>query len=408
MDVFEGLEFDKVYFAENVPLAFIETMRFRTGAGRRLQVIYDFTPKWGFTPALRDIIKGMVVVRAAKAPLLPQNVVHAKGCPPGQMPLVMECRSRSACAVFTHTGSNPMGQGDQIQAELRGADSDLIMIRGYGYARRTIASAFPAFGAEHIISRAAFERIKARGGTIYFSTDGCGSRNWFMKWYFVTPAGHKIIFREWPNYEKYDEWALTPTKGIDWRRGPAQYAEFGRGVLGYKKLILGLEGAVWDEARGEWDMAAAEKVWHERFLDPRFAKSAVPGQEDGANIIDLFEEEQRDDRDRLVGPAMSFKAAACGRDIEDTIQMINNQLEWADSKPLTPLNCPKWYVVEDMHHTILAMKEWSPAASEKCALKDIVDCDRYLIKENPEYLPAGSFDTLLLSGKDTSDEGSPD
>lgn len=393
---FEGFEFDKVYFPENVPLGFVQTMKYRTGSGRNLQVIYDFTPKWGFTPVLQEILKGMTIVKTARAPMLSEHTVHVPGCPPGHMPVIMECKERRSKAVFFHNGTNPMGQGDQIRQKLAKASTDEIMIRGYGYARRFIGGAFARFGPIHCITRAQFDKIalEDKDGVRYCCADPGGSKNWLIHWYFVTKHGHVIVYREWPDFQRHGEWAIPPDKGIDWKPGPAQRSEYGRGIREYKEMILEAEGARWTGK--EWDMAKAEQI-AARWLDPRFGDSEVPGQEDGTTIIDLLFDEQKNSDGLVSGISMEWGAASCGRYVDDTVQMINERLSWNENQPLSVLNCPRLYFVDDLCQTTLAMKEWAGEMSTaKCALKDCIDPLRYFCKENPDGVDAQ--ETMITAG----------
>jgi hypothetical protein len=78
--VFEGYELDISWFDELVPLAFLEAMEFRLGQDRRLEELVTFTPVTGFTPTVGRYIAGATVVLTHKAELLPQDMVHVKGC----------------------------------------------------------------------------------------------------------------------------------------------------------------------------------------------------------------------------------------------------------------------------------------------------------------------------------------
>ena len=97
-DVHEGYELDGVWFDELVPLAFLETMRYRLGKDKRLIILESFTPKNGFTPTVKDILSGMDIIKTARAELLSATKVHVKGGPPGHMPVVMKHPKKSKAA----------------------------------------------------------------------------------------------------------------------------------------------------------------------------------------------------------------------------------------------------------------------------------------------------------------------
>ncbi len=393
---FEGFEFDKVYFAENVPLSFVQTMKYRArGRGKKLQIIYDFTPKWGFTPALKEIMEGMVVTKQARAPLLPADVVLVPGCKPGYMPTEMRNVGKGTRAVFFHNGSNPLGGGAAVRRALQGASTDEIMIRGYGYARRYIGGAFSKFNEKvHCITREQFKEIEKRGGIRTCVCDGAGSRNWFFKWYLITPENHRILYREWPDYQRHGEWAVVGD-GTDWKGGSAQRSEHGRGYREYKVLIMELEGGRWDTKSKTWDLSRAEHI-DRRLIDPRFGASPVPGQDETTSIINNLAEDHC--RVEPFAPAMYFDKAQCGQFVEDTVEMINDGFAYDTSEPISPANCPSFYLLDDLEQSKTAFREWASNHTEKCALKDVIDCDRYFVKENDQcFAPGQNAPTVICS-----------
>jgi hypothetical protein len=391
LELLEGYEFDIVLFEENVPFNYLDTMRFRSGnKDRIIQILYNFTPKYGFTPAVKAIMSGMRVLQTARAPLLAADVPHVKGCPPGHMPVLMANRAERRSVVFFHNGTNPMGGGEEVARTLVGATPEKIKIRAYGWIDKPMKATFGKYGAVHKITRAAFNELAAKGGLRGMAVDLRPNKNWFIKWYFVTPHNHTIVYREWPDKPRYDAWA-EPGDKVDWRPGPAQTAELGKGWLTYKKLILEIEGARWDKEKGAWDRTKAEPM-ERRFMDPRSAGDPVPGQDEGTTILAKMNEEQLNDQGQIVGPAMDFELAPASG-VEDTIGMIVERMDYNDAAPLTLENCPKWYIVEDLAQTDTAYQEWTGANSAKCALKDILDPDRYWVKADVQYYPPGSLAT---------------
>ena len=391
--VFEGYELDGVWFDELVPLAFIEAMAFRLGQGKRLVQLITFTPVRGYTPTVGKLLVGAKVLKSLRAPLLSQDQVHVRGCPAGHMPYTMQGRDPRTAVLFFHLGSNPFGAAKEVEQRLVGAPSAKIKIRAYGWADKLVSSAFPKYGQVHLITRARFNEIAAKGGTRYVSADPGGTKNWFIKWYFCTPQGHTILYREWPDHATHGEWAVSPSESTDesagsrrydFRPGPAQRSEAGRGIRDYKRLILTLEGWKWNEQEKRWDDSTAEKI-ERRFIDPRMGGMEVPSEDEGTSIISLMADEQRDSSGALVGPSMEWEAAPASR-VEETVQMINEKLDWNDAEPLTPLNCPTWYVVDDLLQTTLAYEQFTGAGTEKDALKDVIDPDRYFVKADVGHL----------------------
>lgn len=395
ISILEGDELDGVLFDELVPLPFLETVRFRRGRGRRLKILVSFTPKTGYTATVGSILEGAAVAESLPAKLLQSEVVHVRGCPPGHMPYVMDCRRKGAKVLFFHWGTNPYGAHEEIRQAVQGEASAKIKMRCYGWVDRIASNAFPRYAKAHRITRAQFEETVKRGGTRYVYCDPGFDKNWFMIWVFVTPAGHRIVYREWPDALTYDEWAVSPAEATegdgarkwDWRPGPAQRSESGGGINRYKRLILEAEGHVWKPAEGVWDSTKAEVI-QRRLMDTRLGGERVPNLDEGTSIIDLMATTDTDYEGRKLAPMFWEEASACG--VGEGVQLINMALAFDDTKPITINNCPKLYVVDDLAQVDLALSSYvaPPQTSERNALKDPIDCLRYCLKDDFGYIEA--------------------
>jgi len=391
--VFEGYELDGYWFDELVPLAFIEAMEFRLGRERRTEGITTFTPVTGYTPTVGRFLAGATVRRTHAAELLGADRVHARGCPPGHLPLVMQCRRPEACVVWFPWGSNPYGANEEVRRQLVGASEAKIKIRAYGWTDKQVNGAFAKYGNAHRMTRARFREVEAKGGTRYVSCDPGGTKNWFVKWYLVTPGEHVIVYREWPDFRTHGEWAISPggqdrTRLYDWRPGPAQRSEAGKGIRAYKELILKAEGWVWDEEKKAWDGSKAERI-EARFMDPRMGGMEAPGEDEGTSIIALMADESVDAEGHVLAPAMEWIPAPGSR-VEETVQMVVERMDYDEEAPVDVMNCPKWYVVaEDCQQTDLAYQEFTGQGTEKDALKDVIDPDRYFVKADAGYVEDG-------------------
>lgn len=377
-DVLEGYELDGVYFDELVPLEFVETMAFRVGQGRRLRLIVGFTPKNGYTPTVARAVAGARVVETRPALLLNQTTRHAKDCPSGHLPYLMT-KGKTA-ALFFHIGMNPFGASKEVTEKLDGKPVKTIKERAYGWAEKLMASAFPKYGEVHRITRKAFDEIVKKGGTRYCVADPGGTKNWFIKWYFVTPQNWVIVYREWPDFQRYGEWALPPEKieKMDWRPGQAQRLDAGSGMVEYRRRILESEGWWWNDKERKWDGARAEKI-QLRLIDPRMGGQGTPGQEEGTSIIDLMAEPVLDKDGNLLAPAMHWEEAPDSH-IQETVQLMQDAMDYDMEVPVSVLNQPRWFVVDDLLQSDLAYREFTGLGSQKDALKDIIDPDRYFIK----------------------------
>lgn len=414
--IYEGYEIDGVWFDENAPLSFIEAMAFRVGQGRRMILLFTFTPVKGgapvYTASVQRFFAGARIARTKPAELLAPDRVHVKGCPPGHMPYVLQCRNPRAAVVFFHWGSNPYGANKEVKQKVAGQSDAVVKVRAYGWVDKLVQSAFPKFkrGVHTVKPERFWQEIYPRGGTWYVASDPRPSRNWFIKWYFVTPEGWTIVVWEWPDLPRYGEWALPPSDNptassglrVDYRPGEAQTTEAGRGLASYKSLLLEREGWVYDAEKEVWVANEHTKRVQRRVMDPRFGGSEVPSQDEGETIIEMLAKDFiedgkgqrlpiRDNQGRAV-PGMEWEQAPASavHGAGSALEMIVNAMDYDDSKPVSIENCPRWYVLEDCHHSILAYEEFTNAGSEKDALKDIVDCDRYFVKSDCHYLAPGA------------------
>lgn len=389
--VMEGYAMDGVWFDELVPIEFVEALEFRVDRDRPLKVLITFTPVTGYTPVVAKYVAGGTITETRAAALLPPDRVLVKGCPPGHMPYVIKSARKDSCALFFHWGMNPYGAFAEVAAKLEGATLEKKKIRAYGWADKLIGAALAEYEPIHRITRGAYNAIAKRGVTRYCVIDPGGTKNWFIKWYACTKQGWTIVYREWPDQQRYGAWALPPVRAeqIDWRPGEAQRLEAGRGMDAYKRLILELEGWRYDEKLQTWDGSLSETI-ERRLIDPRMGGQSVPGKEEGTSIVDLLAEETKNEKGIVILPAM-FVEEAVDSHIQESLQLMQRAMGYAKLEPVTVLNCPKWYVVDDLLQTHLCYSEFTAMGTLKDALKDCIDPDRYMIKTGYGFLEPEMF-----------------
>lgn len=375
----EGYEWDGAWCDELVPVDVLEAVRYRL-VTRRGKLLITFTPVEGYSQTVAEYLAGAVVARSEPAPLLPQGKEHVRGCPPGHMPRELVCRNSTRRVFFFWTSDNPFNPYEAMVRKLEGRTEAKIKERAYGWPEKQLGNAFAKFGAVHVVRA---DRVPKRV-TRYRVADPGEAKNWFIKWYAVDDMDRVYVYREWPDQQRYGEWALPCARNPDGRPGPAQRMEFGRGILDYKRLILELEGWRWDEDRGAWDGSQAERIF-DAIIDPRMGGAEVPSIEEGTSLIALMEDEQRDRQGRVVGPSMVWRPGAGGA-IRDGIQLLNDRLDYDTTRPVTIENAPKWYVVEDCQQSLYAYREYTGLGGEKGAMKDVVDPDRYFAKSGLGYV----------------------
>lgn len=371
--VLEGGECDMILCDELVPLAWVETLRFRI-VTRSGKLIISFTPVRGYSATVKDYVAGAQVIKDEPAELLNPETVHVQGCRPGHMPYIIQPFRKSSRAICFHSHYNPFGGYKQIVRMLEGKPSTDIKIRAYGWAEKLEGNVFNKFDIRvHVVP---VDTIPDKG-TRYVSCDPAGSKNWFFKWYIIDDIGRVFLYREYPDRKNFGEWAL-PSEKPDGKPGPAQTLAMGKSIIAYKKIFLEAEGWVYDEETKSWDGSKKEKIY-ERLIDPRMGGAAVPSAEEGTSIISLLEDEQRDKHGNVTGPSLVFIPAPGGH-IDEGLQLINDYLDYDETSPLTSMNCPRYYISEECEQTIYAMQEYTGRDGLKGALKDVVDCDRYLFK----------------------------
>jgi phage terminase large subunit-like protein len=387
----EGAELDLCWCDEMVPADMLETLRFRL-ATRGGKMLVTFTPLEGYSVAVKQYLEGARIVKTLPAPLLAQEQVHVPGCPKGHMPYVLECAAPGRFVILFFSQYNPYSPYENIVNLVANSTVSDKKVRAYGWPEKQIAGAFPKFGDIHIVPTAAIPK----SGTNYCVADPGGAKNWFILWLRVDELGRVFVYREWPDYPIYGEWALASDKP-DGKPGPAQRLEAGRGVIGYKHLLLQREGWEFEEESSTWNSDKAEIVF-ERIIDPRAGAASVPSVEDGTSIIELMLDDQLDRDGQVIGPSMSW-APAPGSKIEEGVALINDLLSYRQDAPLDFENAPKLYVSDACKNLIFALRTWTGADGEKGASKDPVDCLRYAVKHglehvdlvNTEYRPGRGF-----------------
>jgi len=418
VSVLEGYEFDLVWTDELVPVSFLEALEFRT-ASRGGKIISSYTPVRGYSPTTQMLMAGSSPTETRPvdpqlfkegSPVLKRRL--ARNCPRGHVPMAMRGlgtgksdKVTNKAVVFFHSDENVFSPYSNIVSRCFGKSVPEVLIRAYGYTERAESGAFPNFKEEvHVITRERFESIRKEvGGSMYVSADPGGAKNWVVKWYWVTPNGWKIVFREWPDFDTYGPWATPPKdEKKDWLGGPAMFTESGGGIVKVKRRILEAEGWVWNDESGVWVSSKETEMPEVRMIDPRMGGTPAPGGEDETSIIMLMDDEQVDPRGRVIGPSMVWERAYSGgaqggrTAIQVTLEMLNTEMAYDEHEPVTAMNCPNWYVVEDCQQSIMAYKEFTGMGTDKDALKDVVDPDRYFINSGPEHIAEGD---MVITGR---------
>ena len=210
-----------------------------------------------------------------------------------------------------------------------------------------------------------------------------------MLWLGVDREGKIWVLREWPDVETMGEWALPGNKP-DGKTGPAQTMGSGKSFNDYKRLVAEIEGQI---GNAESENRKTE-MWriHDRRIDPRPAGTSVPSDEEARTYLDYLMEPVRG-TDGMVQLQGWDVAAGPDCSIEEGKQWINNWLTqgWNPNEPVTPLNCPKFYVSEDCQNLIWSLRTWTGIDGLKGASKDPIDCLKGPAKMDIRWVARGAL-----------------
>lgn len=421
---------------ESMPLSWLK-MAERRVRWRGAKLIWSFTPIKGITPAMKELVgAGARTVASKASELLPgQNVPD---CPPGHMPYIRECTFPGAKAIYFFGDFNPIGPApgrtyyQAVKESCAGKTTEYIERIAYGFARDSIARAFPNFGPQNVVKRSQIPG----NGTNYHFFDPHGTRNWPMLWVRVVPARPNsiYIYREWPDLQTYGEWAVpterevneSQRKGWDGDAGPAQTG-LGWGVTQYKIEMLKQE-TIKEAAQFEngfpplfgrpleecFQIAKVTDLYHQqrirqalrsglslidlreeiaaRYGDPRGIHNTHVTETGGTTLFDEFEKEQTDPKTgRVIAPAMELWDAPTSRrtnteEADEGITLVNELLGCVSAYAVSTVSQPHLFVCEECRQTIWMLENYTGRSGGTGAAKDFADLVKYVCLAELEHL----------------------
>lgn len=409
----EGGEVDAQWFDELVPAELLSTARFRT-ASRRGWNLVTFTPVAGYTEAVAQYLEGATVLETVPARevqwiwptpwapecrrdwgrwILPEDRDLYPGCPRGHVPLVLRSSTEGRYVVTFPTAFNPYNPLEEVIKRAMSGGLEFQLERLYGIPTKRVQRVFPRFNpAVHVIPS---ERVPVEG-TNYLFVDPHGRRNWFMLWIRVAADGRWYVYREWPDFGRFGEWAVPGGEDRpDGRIGPAQRTGGGRSFTEYKRIVLQAEGWPVDPdgriakpKRGEQVAKSIEPVF-ERYLDPRPAGTRVAGDEAQRTMLEVLADATVDAGGQEMVPGLDFQAApACPVKDEPSLQFLNDLLAYEVERPIGPDNYPRLLFSASCGNAIAAVQMWTGADGEDGACKDPIDCLRGAAKARLDFVDA--------------------
>ena len=362
--ILEGSEWDLVWLDELCGIDHINALRFRlvTRANRPSPgypegypwrgMMITFTPVAGYTPTIREYLQGAKTIKEVDADpdLLPGEKV----------PVVQQPLRENSRVIYFHSVWNKFNDYGALKKTLKNDPRQKILTRCYGVPHKQSGSQFPRFGNAHLVTD---EQIPEEG-TNYHIVDPSNGKNWVMIWVRVAVDGKCYVYREFPDQIRSipgvgmaGEWAV-PGKKIDGDPGLAQ-DNWGWSLMRYKQEIETLEGD--------------EEIFM-RIMDSRYGNATTPTQTATTSII-----EEMADLGLMFDPSIGVR-------IDEGVTLVNDFLDFDESRPVGLDNSPRLFVHEDCKNLRFAMSTWTGQDGKKGACKDWCDLMRYFILAGATYI----------------------
>jgi hypothetical protein len=360
VEVIEGGDCDLVWCDELAPVSWVETLRYRI-LSRKGLLLLTFTPVQMWSPVVAEYLEGARTVQYVEAPLLPAGF---RGRVNRKVPRVQQPVRGNAAVIYFHITDNPFTSEELTRETLEGAPPEEVLMRAYGVPTKSAANRFPRFREDvHVLKESEVSELlsKEKDLSRYHFVDPASGRNWFMIWVAVIPDGTHYVYREWPDYETYGEWALADSRLADGRLGPAQLS-LGWGIQRYIDEILALE---------KLPQSLADGTTHEwvagRWIDSVYAAMPTQTREGGTTLLEECH-------------ALGFPFAPAPKEhIDEGVSLINGLLDFERGEESNVITVkPKLFFSEKCVNTVFAMKLWTGRDQRAGACKDPVDCLRFM------------------------------
>ena len=346
---FEGLELgSKMPTVANIGLwldeyledgDLVETMIFRL-ATRNAKMLISATPVKGYTPFIGSYLKDAQTIKTRPAALLNGE----------EVPVIQRNHGKNIDVVYFHSDQNPFGGYERIAKELKGKPREFILTRAYGIPVKSMTTLFPLFNtAVHVVDEN--PKFDSANWTAYQVVDPAGARNYTALWAMVNGKGDVHVCREWPDRDTYGPWAEFGEP--KWKHGPAS-DKLGYTVQKYVDLFKDIESDLGIEV-------------YERIGDSRYFAR------ENSDNIDLFED--------FADKGMEF-IASDGREIDVGVTALDEWMWYNANEPVDHANKPRLSIHESCGNLIYSLINWGHNGKKDEALKDFVDCLRYLRMAN--------------------------
>ena len=335
----------------------IQTMVFRL-ATRNAKQIISATPVKGYTPFIGSYLKDAETIKTRPAKLLNGEDV----------PCVQRNHNQNLDIVYFHSDQNPFGGYKRIAKELSGKPKDTILTRAYGIPVKSMTTLFPLFNTSvHVIDKS--PTYSSNQWTAYQVVDPAGARNYTCLWAIVNKDKDVHILKEWPDKDTYGPWAEFGDP--KWKHGPAA-DKLGYNIDRYIELFEDIESDLGIEV-------------YERFIDSRFASR------EGNNNSTLF--------DDFADSGMDFLPTD-GKEIDRGISGLDQWFWYNANESVDSANKPQLTIHKSCGNLIHSLINWGNNKKKDEALKDFVDCLRYLRMCNdgdgPDHITSRSLEATRV------------
>jgi len=428
---YEGGKPKIVWGDENIPAAFLETLRFRVAQLGGWAMV-SYTPIDGWNSLVASAVEGAKVLKTSPAFVLPADtgdawgeaLDHVQDCRAWltggtgyeaiapdlaetvrgdqsfyrserrrvagtlefeerlfeSVPRVMLCADPQKFVLFFHGSDNPFGSPRQVYATAANMATATRRIRLYGVAEKGVSAALHNWNpAVHVVKE------RPTKGLVVQIIDPCPGRNWFMIWVQIH-NGRATVIREWPSaeampgvHEYLGPWAepSRTDKQRDGAPGPAQKRTIS-GYLNIKKLIAAIEG--WRDYQDDLpDNQAVREIikgWTPQtgtalHVTARYMDSRY------AAAPTMTKEEHTTGLEEMLAVGLPVMPTP-GNKIDEGIEILDDLLSYDRQQPIDPIfNHPRLQVHESCKNLIFACGVWTGADGQKGATKDPIDALRY-------------------------------
>lgn len=344
------------------------------------KILLTFTPIHGYTPTVGTMLDGAKTVESLPASLLDGRLMPFIQQPMNSSGEAME----NVAVVYYHSERNPFSNWKRLARNHANATEEEIMKILYGYPTKSMTAMFNTFDrAVHVYDPKEENYDFSDGSwTTYQVIDPAGTKSWACIWASVNANRDIRIWAEFPDRDTYGAWAVEgkSSAGDDstnWKLGEAAKD---CGGLSFRELEM------------EWTKIEDGVKVFERIIDVRFAHNPHQTKDDGKKTL----------QDELFEYGIDT-VPSIGTTEDVGLPLIQEALSYDRTKPYCPhTNTPRLRFSTTVGNAIFSMTNYCKNGKRDDALKDFIDCIRYLLTANggegPEHYAPEAFKSTSTVG----------